>query len=1246
MPRSRVALLSVLAVLAIAAATIATAAAWLFYTDSGFTWITTRVIGVTGKGLTLDGVAGTLAHGARVQSIRYAGEDIEVRATDAYIRIAPWSLLTLTPRVTELSASELAVVTKPGEPRGRPPDTLELPLSFELPNAHVARLVIDLGKGPLDLTNVKLAYSGGATRHTVHALALHAFEHAITLRGEISARAPFELHGVATAKSADAPQTTAEIDAKGNLSALALEVRAESADARVSGIVRLEPYAELPLAGVNADIAQLDLNAFVKTLPRTAIAGTLALDRKGPVLLGPVALVNRAHGPYDQGRLPVAALELNVRDVSLAGSRFALTANLGPGGLLSGTGAVRESTAELTLDAKNLDLAALHTRMRKTRLAGRAQLSLTRERQSIDAALAQDDIKAAFVAQHMNGRIEVRQLRALARGGEAKGSGEMSLAGRKAFAVDLAFERFDPAAWGRFPAGSINGTLGAKGAVSGPAADVRLAIRDSRWLDAPLAAQGLLSIAGERLRHADVDATLGGNRIVAQGAFGAPRDSLALRIDAPKLGVLDARLQGAIRGTARVGGTWRAPNARFDLTAAELVYKGYGRARALEARGLVGSDAAGPLDVEASARGLETQGWQLDTARLRIEGTRLAHSAIVAARGERIDLRARARGGYRARGGWTGTLEELVNSGEAAVSLTAPVAVSVGPRRVHTGPFELRITGGRLHVSALTYDGGRLSTAGSFKDVPVRPFVVLAGGPSAAAGTLRLNGQWAIESTPRLTGSVSITHESGDLALGADRAFRPGLQALAVNATFGAQGAKIQADLRSAIATASAQGTVTADARTALGYGGASRIALTANVDVARLAPFATFIDTTMLLDGRVQAKLDVTGTLTNPQITGPVAGERIALALPAEGIELKDGTLKAVLTQRELRVDAFSIRGGEGVFFAQGTLARTGFDEASVDWRAERFQVLARPDRRLIVTGKGNAALRAGKLAFTGALRANEGLFELAATSLPTLGDDVVIVGPETRDRETLPPASGRKATRATVDMRIDLGNNVHLRGRGLDVWLSGELRVTTNAQGQLRAAGTVDARRGTFVAYGQRLEIERGRLFFNGPVTDPGLDIVALRKRQAVEAGVAVSGTMRRPLVRVVSNPPLPEGEALSWLVLGRAPDQAGAGQLAALPLATSALMGRASGAVARRLKLDDVGLRSGTAGSATAAQQFLTLGKRLTERLYLAFEQSLGGTENLLRLEYSLTQRIALRAQAGTTSSAGIFYRLFWD
>ncbi|MEA3154797.1 MAG: translocation and assembly module TamB, partial [Betaproteobacteria bacterium] len=192
--------------------------------------------------------------------------------------------------------------------------------------------------------------------------------------------------------------------------------------------------------------------------------------------------------------------------------------------------------------------------------------------------------------------------------------------------------------------------------------------------------------------------------------------------------------------------------------------------------------------------------------------------------------------------------------------------------------------------------------------------------------------------------------------------------------------------------------------------------------------------------------------------------------------------------------------------------------------------------------------------------------------------------------------------------------------------------------------AAGSRHHRRGrgTFVAYGQRLEIDRGHLYFNGPLSDPGLDIVAMRKRQEVEAGVAITGTLSQPLVQVVSNPPLPEGEALSWLVLGRAAGNTGAGQLSALPLAAGAIMGKAAKPLTSALHLDEIGLR----GSTSVSDQFLTVGKRVTDRLYVVFEQSLGGAENLLRLELSLTQRISLRAQAGQTSLLGMFYRYGWD
>ena len=142
-------------------------------------------------------------------------------------------------------------------------------------------------------------------------------------------------------------------------------------------------------------------------------------------------------------------------------------------------------------------------------------------------------------------------------------------------------------------------------------------------------------------------------------------------------------------------------------------------------------------------------------------------------------------------------------------------------------------------------------------------------------------------------------------------------------------------------------------------------------------------------------------------------------------------------------------------------------------------------------------------------------------------------------------------------------------------------------------------------------------------------------------MEAGVALTGTLQTPLVRVVSDPPLPEGEALSWLVLGRSPNEAGTGELSALPLASNLLLGKAANPLKDALQLDELGLRGGAAG-----EQLLTLGKRLTDRLYLVFEQGFGAAQTLLRLEYNLTRRVVLRLQAGESSGGGVFYRRRWD
>src|SRR5206468_11998762 len=109
------------------------------------------------------------------------------------------------------------------------------------------------------------------------------------------------------------------------------------------------------------------------------------------------------------------------------------------------------------------------------------------------------------------------------------------------------------------------------------------------------------------------------------------------------------------------------------------------------------------------------------------------------------------------------------------------------------------------------------------------------------------------------------------------------------------------------------------------------------------------------------------------------------------------------------------------------------------------------------------------------------------------------------------------------------------------------------------------------------------------DGPLDNPSLDVVALRKNLAVEAGVELTGSARVPRVRITSNPLVPENEALAWLVTGEAPSATGrGGDIAALSAASAALL--SSGGkplttqIAQSIGLDDISVRSGDIGGAS--------------------------------------------------------------
>jgi translocation and assembly module TamB len=1224
-------------IMAIAAATVG-AAAWVLYTPEGLGWALGQVERATGGTVALEHESGTLGDGAVFTRIRYDTPPLTVEAQRVRIRVSPLSVLRLAPHLSELNAAQIALNMRPGDEPARPPEVPALPVALRVDEARIGKLVIERDGEKTEIQALSFSYDADRAAHRLRGVrvALHGFD--IGLEGTVGTQAPFPVNASASVVREGAePRLSARIAAEGNLQRLALRVVAASAGAGLHLDAEIAPAAEQPLMRLQAALTDLNLSAIEETFPQTALSGELALAATDGALAGRVRLTNSLSGPYDEGRVPVAGLDGAIRTDLVAADLSDLVIDLGRAGELSGAVRLQPQELTLALTTRDLDLRGLHGRLQRTQLAGGADAVLTPERQSVTANFKQADMRLQLRVERAGDVVELREAVARARGGEARAQGKLALDGRQPFSAQVRFKGFDPAAWGDFPRGAISGKLAGQGTVAGPHAKIEFALDASRLRDAPLGGGGRFAVAGQRLSAADFDLRLGTNRVNVSGAFGGRNDTLRLRVDAPRLATLDPRLTGRVKGEAQLSGSLQSPHVRFEANAEALKAADVSIERAT-VNGAYAAEPSAPLRLAARVAGLAAAGRRVAGLNIQLDGSQAAHTAAVAANGEGFDIVVRAQGGWHPeRKTWSGTLLEFANRGALEAALESPVALTAAPNRIVVGRFGVRVLDGRLDVDESRYEKDTISTKGRFSRLSVGALASAAGVSRELSGTLRISGSWSFAQEKALTGSFLVKRDSGDIVLGTDRTFPMQLETLSIEGRFGAERFDYRASLKSVLASGETQGTIGIVATDqGARITAASPVRFNARLAIAQLSALAPFVDASVLVDGRLNAELTGRGTIGEPVVTGDISGGRLGVALPPQGIDLKNGALRAVLSERALRVDAFSIQGGEGTLKARGNLVFKGGEQASIDWQAERLLLLGRPDQRLMVSGKGRAGLADKKLSLSGALRADEGYFEIAPDALPKPGDDVIVAGRK-------PPAKeDSRLARTVLELVLDFGSNLRIRGRGLETRLAGDITVSSAADGNLRAKGAVRTVRGIYTAFGQRLEIERGELLFSGPIDNPGLDILAMRKRQAVEAGVAVTGTLRAPLARIVSEPPVPESEAISWLVLGHGTGDASRSDLAMLPLAASSLLGKDdSPTIAQRFGLDSVGLR----GAGTESQ-FLTVGKRIADRLYVGFEQSLGAAESILKLEFDLTQRVLVRAQTGNTNAVGVFYRYSFD
>ncbi|HEX6706996.1 MAG TPA: translocation/assembly module TamB domain-containing protein [Albitalea sp.] len=769
----------------------------------------------------------------------------------------------------------------------------------------------------------------------------------------------------------------------------------------------------------------------------------------------------------------------------------------------------------------------------------------------------------------------------------------------------------------------------------------------------------------------------------------------------------EGALAGSLNANARVAGRWPAlaTQGQVDANGLKLGQTRIQRAQArwqLDSRSASAADA--PVDAQVTleqvsfSQGLFKGVPPIESAQLKVQGSMRSHAIELTADTKAMPpawietFQPRPAGSpangppspssrsvavFSARGaaiagprgaapwvGWRGRVQQLDLHSTAPNTTpwisTRDVDVefqwAAGPMRVAVQPGRANLLGAALRWDRIAWQaaaGGRpaqIDAEAQLEPLTIAPLLARAQPEFGWGGDLAVVGHVVMHSAPTVRADIVLERQHGDLtvtdetgttqALGlSDLRLGLNVQDGAWSFTQGLAGTTLGVAAGAFVARTSPQATWPAPDSPVQGV---------LEVQVANLGTWGPWVPAGWRLTGALRTSAGIGGRFNAPEYTGEIRGSGIGVRNFLLGVNVSDAEVAIALQGATARIERFSARAGNGSVRLEGNATLGQTPKALLKLQADKFQLLGRVDRRIVTSGQAQLQLDRDNVALDGKFAIDEGLIDFTRSDAPRLSDDVVVVrrkGPEPTEptAPAIDPAPGRTVK---LDVDVSLGEQLRLRGRGIDTGLRGELHISSPGN-HLALNGTVRAVDGTYAAYGQKLTIDRGLILFNGPAENPRLDIEATRPNLDVRVGVLVSGTALNPRVRLFSEPEMAEMDKLSWLVLGRGGDSLGRTDTALLQRAAIALLAGEGEGVSdqftKALGLDEMSLRQ-TEGE--VRETVISLGKQLSHRWYVGYERSLNATAGSWQLIYRIAQRFTLRAQAGADSSVDLIWTWRWQ
>lgn len=413
--------------------------------------------------------------------------------------------------------------------------------------------------------------------------------------------------------------------------------------------------------------------------------------------------------------------------------------------------------------------------------------------------------------------------------------------------------------------------------------------------------------------------------------------------------------------------------------------------------------------------------------------------------------------------------------------------------------------------------------------------------------------------------------------------------------------------------------------------------------DISNLKLIEALVPNLQHVEGVIKTDLAISGSLKEPKLLGNLTLKQGRLSVPLLGTTYQNITLTASnATDNSQRIMLNGqLESGQGQVNANGYLDLETIDNMALHLalNGQQFLISRLPEAEVELSPDLEIDRRNNITQVSGSIHIDKAaiILQTLPDSAITPSEDEIIIN----QQHTKPKKMASSLLK--TDIAIDFGDKTHFEGFGLEADLKGQLNYITKKKKpwmQGRAALS-DA---TYTSYGQNLTIRKGEFLFNGPTDNPWLNIEAIRKSNdtKITAVLALSGPLKSPQTRIYSEPPLPESEALAYLITGKSFNNRNDSEGNAIASAAIGYGVSELSWLSEQLGIDEFEFEEGDKLENSAVR----LGQYLNPDLYIGLSLGLFATNYAVDLRYQLNKHFSLATRAGNTQRIELRYHINTD